>query len=273
MQGQSLDESKTFVKAIYYGNPKQGKTTAMAGASRLGQMVAVDIEGRGWYAPALRKRGVIPENITIFRAKSFADMEAIYWDIMGMVQDDIPLVACAVDHMTELEAVLLQDAREKRIAKAERKLKEGTGSKEVREALAEELDPYTSERQDYGVWTNQGRKVMRMYRDLPMNVAFAAHFRTEMGVRVPALTEKFRNDLVGSMDMVIGCATMVVPGDSNVEYVGYMREIKGWSGGDMFGVTPPVVVNPAFDRLIQAAAGELDFNTDPIQQAFKAKFN
>lgn len=275
MQGTSLDETEGFVKALYYGNPKQGKTTAMAGAARLGKIIAIDTEGQGWLAGPLRKRGIPVENIVKYTATSYEEMEQVYWEIKGMFDDadeagnpELAPAAVCIDHMTDLEARLVRAATMKRLGKARKplELKAKQGSAEAQAAL-DELNPFITELGDYGVWTNQARHLMRMYRDLPCHVAFAAHFRSDLGTRVPALTEKFRVDLMGSLNMILGCVTMQAGEDT--AYVAYCREMDGWQAGDRFDVTKPIIVNPSFDRVIAASQGKLDFDTDPEQQAFK----
>lgn len=275
MQGTPLDETESFVKALYYGNPKQGKTTAMAGAARLGKIIAIDIEGQGWLAGPLRKRGIPVENIIKYTATSYTEIEQVYWEVKGMFDDcdkagtpELAPVAVCIDHMTDLQARLIRQATLQRQAKVRKPLevRAKTGSAEAAAALAE-INPFITELQDYGVWTNQARHLMRMFRDLPCHVAFAAHYQTEYGVRVPALTEKFRVDLMGSLNMILGCVTMQAGDD--LAYVAYCREMDGWQAGDRFDVTKPVIVDPSFDRVIAAANGKLDFDTDLEQQAFK----
>lgn len=275
IQAETLDETEGFIKGLWFGNPKQRKTTYLAGAAKLGKIIAIDIEGQGWLKQPLRKRGIPVENITRYRATSFKEMEQVYWEIKGMFDDadetgnpELAPFAVAIDHMTDLEARLLTDARNDRLGRVIRPLekKARLGSPEAQAAL-EDLNLFKNERDDYGVWTNQARHLMRMYRDLPCHVGFAAHFRTELGVKVPALTEKFRVDLMGSLNMVIGC-TLMQAGDTTAG-VGYTIEQDGWYGGDRFDVLKPITVNPSFDRVILAAEGKLDLDTDPEQQAFK----
>lgn len=259
MTPEPLDETEGFVKILYYGDPKKGKTTAMAGAAHLGTVIAIDTEGQGWLRKPLMSHGIPVENILKFRATSYQDMEQIYWEVHGMFDDafnagtlEAAPVAVCVDHLSDLEARLVTAARVDRI----QRLKSTT-----------DINTWKNEWDDYGVWTNQARHLMRKFRDLPCHVAFAAHSRTDIGKRVPALTEKFRVDLMGSMNMVVACDTMKV-GDTYA-HVGYTREVDGWQGGDRFNATKPIVVNPSFDRIISAAQGKLDFDTDEQQQGFK----
>lgn len=264
---QSLPETEDFVKVLYYGDSKKGKTTAMAGAARLGEIVAVDIEGMGWLKKPLRDQGIPVENIIKFTPTSYEEMEQVYYEIQGMFDDGRDIKAVCVDHLTDLEARLIRAATIKRQAKTVRELELlAVTSKEARNKL-DDINQFKSELQDYGVWTNQARHLMRLYRDLPCHVAFGAHYRTDVGKKVPALTEKFRIDLMGSLAMILACTTLEV-GDENF-YVAYAREKDGWVGGDRFNVTRPIIVNPSLDRLVMAANAKLDFLQDPEQKAFR----
>lgn len=176
-----------------------------------------------------------------------------------------------LDHMTELEAILVRDAAYERIERSERKIGDpsiGTAKEQDAKSKAiANLDPFLTDIADYGKWTHQARKLVRMYRDLPCHVAFGAHVRTDMGKLVPSLTEKARNDLAGSMNMVI--ATVQEDIGDNVAYIGYLRSIKRYVGKDRFDVTRPIMAEPTMDRLVKLTTGELDAATDPVQAAFK----
>lgn len=267
MQGENLAEMPPYLRVLYYGTQKQGKSSAMAGAARLGRIIAIDFEGYGWLASPLRELGVPVENITVFKPRTFKEVEKVYWTVRGMLDEGDNIQAVCIDHMTELESILVRDAANERLA---RKLVKG--EKDSRLKLApEEIDEYLTDISDYGKWTLQATKITRWFRDLPVHVAFGAHTRTEAGKKVPDLAEKYRNILAGSVHMV--CATHVQPSPDGISYVGTFRETNGWQGGDRLNVTKAMVVNPSFDRLILAGRGELDFNTDPAQLAFKKMFN
>lgn len=265
--GKPLMESEPHIKVVYYGNPGSGKTTAMASLAKLGKVAAIDFEGTGWISMSLRKRGIPVENVHLFQPRTYKELEQVYWEIKGMIEDDIGLVGVCVDHLTELESILVREASTERIDKARRKLL-GNGSKEAL-AVIEGLDEFVTELQDYGKWTNQARKLIRMFRDLPIHVAFGAHVRGDGAKLVPALTEKFRNDLLGSMNMVI--ATYVDEINGKPEYLGATREVKRYVGKDRFDVTRPLMVHPHMDRLTQLVYGELDLDSDPVTLAFKQR--
>lgn len=266
MLGVPLDETETWVKALFYGYPGSAKTTAMASLANLGLVAAIDFEGQGWLKKPLRDRGIKVENVKIFRPRSYAELEQVYWECVGMVEAG-NLLGVAIDHMSELEAILVRDASMDRIARAKRKLLLND-TPQTREQ-AELLSEFVTELADYGVWTNQARKLTRLFRDLPCHVAFAAHVRTEGGKFVPALTEKFRNDLMGSMNMVCGTTSVELAG--NIEYLGTFRDMDRYVGKDRYNVTKPKMVQPHMDRLVQLVRGELDLDNDPVTLAFKQR--
>lgn len=265
------DDDDDKIKGLIFGNPKQGKTTATAMGAKLGKLVAVDTEGDGWLKAPLAKRGVPLNNITKLKATTYDEMEQNYWAIRHMFDDPDVLdpKVVVVDHMTDLERRLIRAETIRRTNKARRPLEEkvakGGPAGAIAEVALKDINPFASEIQDYGVWTNQASHLLRLYRDLPCHVFFIAHFRTERGVRVPALTERFRQDIMGTMNMVLAMERMQIGGEDF--FVAYTREQAGWYAGDRFDVLPGLISNPSVDRLVASVKGELDWATDPEQQA------
>lgn len=262
----TLAESTDYTKTLYYGPAKNGKTTYMAGAARLGKIVAIDTEGNGWLKAPLRKRGIPLENIIYRTATTYAEMENLYWDILRWItQDETDIVAVCIDHLSDLEKRFLRENTIRRQSNKVQHLKERSAI-----ALMEQgVNPFLNEIGDYGVWTNQARHLMRLYRDLPCHVAFAAHTRLDLGKKVPGLTEMFREELMGAMNFNIGCDVLDL--DGGPTFVGYAAKASGWMGGDRLDVLKPMVANPSLDRLIKLASGEIDIANDPEQLALRAK--
>lgn len=256
-----------YLRALWYGPDKGGKSTAMAGLARLGQICVVSTEGRGWRRKPLQDRGIPVENIKLYHAPNHAAVMDAFWDIHGQLFDDAPIVGVVLDHWTSLEATTLQEARDQRVGKVLNNVA-GNNTPEA-EAIKAALNPYESDIRDYGVWTNKAKEVWRSYSTLPCHVGTAAHMRTDKGQRVPDLTEKFRNILCGSVNMICGTSAMDMPGGQTA-YVGRFRAADGWHGGDDLNITRPMMVNPSFDRLVKALTGDLDLETDPETLAFKA---
>lgn len=266
----TLAESSDFIKGLYYGPAKRRKTTYMAGAARLGKILAIDTEGNGWLKYPLRKRGIPLDNIVYRKATTYNDMEAIFWEMEPRVESG-EITAVMVDHLSDLEQRFIRAATMARQTK-----KSGLGRVEnfrsAQDLIAKGVNPFMTELGDYGVWTNQARHLMRLYRDLPCHVVFGAHYRIENGKWVPGLTEKFREELMGSLTLIVGADLHEFgTDDEDIIGVGICREIGVWRGGDRIGITRPMTVNPSMDRLIMAIEGKIDFAQDIEQNEFKQR--
>lgn len=268
--GDTLADTADYVKALYYGPKGRRKTTYMAGAARLGKILAIDTEGGGWLKVALVRQGIPIENIVYRTATCYADMERIFWEMEPRVLKG-EIIAANIDHFSALESRMVRSAT---MARQTRKtgLDVPERFRSAEKLIKEGVNPFMTELADYGVWTNQARHLMHLYRDLPCHVAFAAHTRVELGQWVPGLTEKFREELMGSLNLIIGCDLKAFGDkDEDIIGVGVCREIGVWRGADRIGITRPKTVNPSMDRLIWALEGKLDFEQDPEQKEFKAR--
>lgn len=266
--GTSLSSDNRWVKNLYYGKPGSGKTTNIASMANLGQMVAVDLEG-GWDADALRLRDINVDNIHVFRPRNYDEMEQVYWEIKGMIDGGIPLVGCGLDHWSEAQDILVREAAIRRIDKKKRQLEPRLKtSEEAREEYAE-LSAFRTELPDYGEWTEMGKRLLRLYRDLPMHVAMASHEDSDDSAKiVPMQTEKFRNKLMGGMRTVIYTKVTPIKGTDKVEYTGVTKPVDRFLCKDNTGKLPTVLVNPTMERIIGLMDGTLDITSDPAQLAY-----
>lgn len=272
VQGLS-DEDK--IKAIFYGNPKQGKTIAAAKGAHCGKVIAIDTEGMGWLKRPMIKHGIPTDNIQKLTATSYDEMVENYWHIQSMFNDPdtVDPFAVVIDHMTDLENRFLRAETLRRTSKLRRpleaKVAAGGPGAELAAAALQDINPWDTDWDDYGTWTNMAYHLVRMYRDLPCHVVFIAHMRESKkgGIRQPGVTEKFRQDFMGTMNLVLGFTKMQAGGKD--AYVAYASELDGWYGGDRFDMLKPIMVNPSLDRLVAVLDYKLDLDTDPEQQAFK----
>lgn len=267
IDSDTMADGFDFLKVLYYGDNSRRKTTYLAGASKLGKVLAVDTEGK-WLRRPLLSRGAVLENIVLKKATSYQDMEDVFWAYEERVVKG-EFVAVVVDGWSDLEQRFVRAATMSRQTR-----KTGLGQVEdfrsAQELMARGVNPFQTELGDFGTWTNQARHLMRLYRDLPCHVGFAAHQRTEGGRYVPSLTEKFRGELMASMNVVVGCDLSQI--GSDLFGVGVLRELDNWRGTDQAGISEKAkLVNPSFDRLIMAVEGKLDFAQDPEQREFRDK--
>lgn len=267
----TFDETSDHIKGLYYGPAKRRKTSYMAGAARLGKILAIDTEGAGWLKYPLRKLGIPLENIVYRNASTYDDMERIFWEVAEPMAASGELIAVNIDHLSDLEQRFVRAATMSRQTRKSG-LKGIDTFKSAQALMDKGVNPFMTELGDYGVWTNQARHLMRLYRDLPCHVFFGAHYRVEDNKWVPGLTEKFREELMGSLNLIVG-ADLHEFGteDNDVIGVGICREIGKWRGGDRIGMTRPMTVNPSADRLIMAIEGKLDFQQDIETRDFRER--
>lgn len=272
IQGMSLTNDAKFVKNLYYGKPGTHKTTHLATLANLGQMVAVDLEG-GWELDALSDRGINVDNIHIFHPRNFDELEQVYWEIKGMIDGGIPVIGVGLDHWSEMQDILVRDAAVERIEKKRRALAANV-AKGIPEAIAEdaELNVYRTELPDYGQWTEQGKRLLRWYRDLPCHVGFASHEDTDdSGKIVPMQTEKFRNKLMGAVRTVTYCKVVEIKNEGRVESLGVTKPIDRYLGKDRTNKLPTVLAEPTMERIIKIINGTLDVSKDEAQLAYLAR--
>lgn len=269
--GKLSDERETL-NVLYVGEQGRGKTTAMASMAHLGDIIYVDYES-GLKATALKKMGIPIDNIDVRRPKTYDEIEKLYWETKALLDENPHAIAGMVfDSYTELQAILVEHAVVDRVNK---EIKKETNSQSP-----ENADPFFTGRNDYGKWTNQARKLTRKFRDLPCHIAFGTLEKrdTESGFvkLLPQLTQAFRTDMLGYVDMVAHMITTesdYVNNEDGIEYLGIMRGIKMYCGKDRFSVTPKVLANPSFDRLVALLEGKLDLSgtSDPAQTAYKTR--
>jgi phage nucleotide-binding protein len=187
------------IKMLVYAPPGYGKTYLLGTAppdKRLMPMVIADFEGgvRSIKSKAvtvpledLPKYKPTLDKIVVVRIKHWEDFDDLY-DVLS--SDDNPYNTLAIDSLSELNYLNLQE----NVAHA---IKGDRGH-----------DPDIPERQDYLRSSTQMRKLIRFFRDLPMNTIFTAQAnekenpQTKRMQAVPSLTGKLVNEIPGLVDIV-----------------------------------------------------------------------
>lgn len=250
-----LASRREFVKAVLYGREGTGKSTAAAQASKLGRVLFVDSEG-GLKMDALTRLGANPDNILVWPADrqpiTATTLEDLHRHLLAAFDDDPEYVTTIVfDSLTEIHHLLREQATEYRV-----------------KTSRVELDPDYIDRNDYGRMTNQLRKLVRRFRDLPCNVVFLALERDaeeDDGRKEyrPALTAALCTDVLGYADVVgrFGSAD----GSFRARFQGNER-IRA---KDRYGKLPEVLHQPGLDRVVAWINGELTEDSDPVQQEMR----
>lgn len=181
------------LKMIVYGQPGVGKTSllATAGLHKLtAPILLINIEG-GMLSVADSSVLGLKEPPDIVDLKGFKHLESIFW---YLAKGDHPYKSVGIDSLSELQMVNLESIVGQMIGKVGR-----SG------ARRESLDDIWQE--DYGTSTQQLRRVVRQFRDLPMHVFFSCHDSSSMDKDKnetvhPALTPKLRSSVMGYMDVI-----------------------------------------------------------------------
>lgn len=271
MTSNNLANQIERLNALYVGPHGHGKTTAMASMAHLGKMKYFDFES-GLKAGPLRRLGIPIENIEVVRVKTYQELEDEFWKAKGNLDqydEDHPdrLQGLAFDSMTELQAKLVEASVDRRVSKELRKV--DSAQNEVK------ADQFFTGQDDYGYWTNQARRITRMFRDLDCHIAFGTLQKREVGddgvKLVPQLTQAFRVDIMGYVDMIAHMVTAEnnhVAHPDKIEFLGIMRALKLYCGKDRYGVTPVVLANPRFDKLVALVNETHDLDADPDHIAY-----
>jgi hypothetical protein len=252
----TLADQREVVKILYYGDAGSGKTTAMSSAANLGPVLYIDAES-GLKRGPLARLGIPTDQIQPHQQITFEALETLYFEVKGMLEDDPAAISAVVlDSVTEIQKILLENIIGKAVSKAA-----GRGM---------DRDPFMIDRADWGVVTEQMRRLTRRFRDLPCHVAFGALPKREVDddgsvTYSPALTPAFQTDLMGYVDVIIHTEVREIGGKEF--HVGTCKPVGKYTGKDRFGILPQTLVDPTLDRVVAYVNGELTNDKDPRQLA------
>lgn len=187
------------LKIMVYSPPGHGKTTLLgtgAGDKRISPMLILEFEGgtrsikskiRKIKLEELGEKAPTVEKIDVIQIQKWEDFEVVY-DFLESV--DHGYKSLGLDSLTEMNYLNMSEA----LALALREDKKH--------------DPDIPEQRDYLRSAGQMRRLVRFFRDLPMNVFFTAGASTQQDPRTreykawPALTGKLTFEIPGLVEVV-----------------------------------------------------------------------
>lgn len=270
--GRKLDETEDYVNGLWMGDQGTGKTTDLMRMANLGPIVVISAEG-GVKRIALRKVGVDTEQITVLPSKpedlTFNWLEDLYWELAAKLQEDPDyIVGVCWDSLTEIVKVLLRNVVDYQLKRAAAR-----GESRIKNAVPGDiLNQSFTDLGDYGVMTDQVRKLLRLYRDLPCHFGVSTLMRRDMDddgrvVYNPAVTPAVQTDLVGMVDVIAVKQLVELDDGGEDEYQGLFRPAGKYRGKDRFKQLPKHLVDPHFDRVVGYIVGELNLDNDEVMAA------
>ena len=178
------------LKFLIYGPPGVGKTTLAASAcavEQMGEVLYINVEGGSLALgdPSVYGSNTAPDVVDF---ESFPDLGVIYTYLLGGEHNYKTVI---VDSLSELSRYCLDYV----IAE---KIKRGSAKNRDQDDVFLE---------DYGTMTKQMRRVVRKFRDLPLNVIFITHDSpndtTDNNSKIgPGLTNSLRESVIGYVDVM-----------------------------------------------------------------------
>jgi hypothetical protein len=256
---QTADQLKELSKVGLYGLQGGGKTTDVASMAKLGKIVLINAES-GLKPKTLARSFDIPvANISIHSDISYEGLDALYWELKAEFDDDPDAyIGLGLDSVTEIQKLMLERLVDAGKIKADRKgmVREG----------------FQAQRDEYGEVTEQLRRLIRKFRDLPCHVAIAALERRDQDddgtVKYgPAVTPAIQNDLVGYLDILCHVVVEVAPGWNPVgeAFIGQFRRGGKYNVKERFNLIPARLINPTMDRIIAYVNEDLVESEDDEQ--------
>lgn len=239
-----------IVRALWYGDPGVGKTTAMLTLANVGRIVVWDAERRLKQA-ALRRAGVNVDNIERLVDVSYQQMS----DTLDDLQDRDDIIGVCFDGATELVRVLVQHLVDEGVKVAFKK--------------GYERAAWRTYVEDYGDVAEQFRRLMRKALRLPLHFGMTTlSQRTEdeeKRIHVsPLLTPAVARDVNSAMDVI----TFLRVDELNDTILRSGLFIPGGRHDtkDTFGLLPRRLANPTFERMLWYVSEAVNADIDLEQQ-------
>jgi phage nucleotide-binding protein len=194
LQLRTVAESIDFINLLVYGDPGVGKTVLAGSAAELAELspvLFIDVEGGTF---SIRER--YPE-IDVVRVKTWLEFQKLYDELYR----DMKYRTIVLDSLTEIQKfsmyIIMLDL-----------IKSDTSR-----------DPDVPGMREWGKNTEQIRRLVRAFRDLPCNTIFTALARTTRDPKSgldktrPGLSGQLSGEVAGFVDIVAYMYVKTVPPD------------------------------------------------------------
>lgn len=264
--GASLADMATYVTLLYWGPEGTGKTT---GALRMTELPEAKATGKkvmlidaeaGAKVKALRQRGVDVSRVEVWPrpedgGPGALSFEGLYDLASELRERSEEFIGWVWDSGGEITKRLLDQVTAE--------------AREKDERLGKARGRFQINLEDHGVASAMLRELLRHYRDLPMHGVITALERRDTDNdtgRVkygPAMAPAMANDAAGLVDIVMFMEIEEVGGEP--VRVGKTTPTRIRRAKDRFGVLPPKLPDPYFDRVVAYVEGELTAENDPVR--------
>jgi phage nucleotide-binding protein len=221
-------ENELRFNLLIYGDPGVGKTVLAGSAAavpELSPVLYVDVEGG---TLSLRER--FPD-VDVVRVKNFQEFGKVF---EGLRNGEGGYKTVVLDSLTEIQKFGMYAIRRAAIEKDD------------------ERDPDLPGIGEWGKNTEQIRRLVRAFRDLPHNVIFICLAQTDQDKRgkrltKPSLSAKLSNEVAGFLDIVVHMYKKTV--DDEVKRVLLTAGTDEFIAKDRTDRLPPIVENPDMQTL------------------------
>ena len=232
-----VEETMDYINLLVYGDPGVGKTVLAGSATEIPEMdpvIFVDVEGGTF---SIRNRFPTAK---VVRVASWHDMQKVYNELFNMNHGFKTVV---LDSLTEIQKFSMSNIMKAVVLKDS------------------DRDPDIPAMRDWGKNIEQIKKLVRGFRDLPLNTVFTAlakvdkDARTNIAKTSPYLSGKLSSEVSGMVDIVLYMYRKNVQGDIHRLLLSQATDQQ--IAKDRSDNLPEVIIDPDMKRIYDYVFGRI----------------